>query len=300
MTTERPTSLGVTAISSFGALAETRAFLKALARKPLGVLGAVLVLFVLVVGVLAPVIAPYSPTELHVSNRLMAPTLSHPLGTDALGRDVLSRLIFGAQNSLTVSFISVVTGTIFGAAFGVLSGYFRGPFDFLFQRLMDMMQSFPLLIMAMVIVALLGASTKNVIIAIAIVIIPGYNRVARGATLAVRNYDYITAVRALGASHLRVMMRHILPNISAPIVVLATASFGGAILVQASLTFLGLGASPTEPTWGGMLSVEGRRYWEQAPWLALFPGIAISLAVYGYNLLGDALRDIWDPTMRGQ
>lgn len=298
MTTERPASLGVT-VPSFGALPAIRAFLKALSRKPLGVLGAVLVLFVLVVGVLAPVIAPHSPTEIHVSIRLMAPTPSHPLGTDALGRDVLSRLIFGAQNSLTVSFISVVTGMILGAAFGIVSGYFGGSFDFLFQRLMDMMQSFPLLIMAMVIVALLGASTKNVIIAIAIVIIPGYNRVVRGATLAVRNYDYITAVHAVGASHVRVMLRHILPNISAPIVVLATASFGGAILTQASLTFLGLGASPTEPTWGGMLSVEGRAYWEQAPWLALFPGIAISLAVYGYNLLGDALRDIWDPTMRG-
>lgn len=275
-------------------------FLRALRKKPLGMAGAVVVVIIFAVGVTAPLIAPYDPKEVDMGGRLQAPSLSHPVGTDQVGRDILTRLMYGARVSLTISLTAVGVGATFGAFLGMLSGYFRGRFDFLLQRMMDMMQAFPLLIMALTMVALLGASTRNVIIAIAIVLIPSYNRLVRGSTLAAVNYPYIEAARSIGATDVRILARHILPNITAPLIVLMTASFGGAILVETSLSFLGLGASPTDPTWGGMLSSEGRSYWEQAPWMAVAPGVAISFAVLGYNLLGDALRDIWDPALRGR
>jgi peptide/nickel transport system permease protein len=275
-------------------------FFRALRKKPLGMGGAAVVLIIFLVGLTAPLIAPYDPTAVVMGDRLQGPSLSHPIGTDQIGRDILTRLMYGARVSLTISLSAVGVGATIGALLGMLSGYFRGRFDFILQRVMDMMQAFPLLIMALTIVALLGASTRNVIIAIAIVLVPSYNRLVRGSTLATVNYPYIEAARSVGATHVRILARHILPNITAPLIVLMTASFGGAILVETSLTFLGLGASPTEPTWGGMLSVEGRSFWEQAPWMAIAPGVAISLTVLGYNLLGDALRDIWDPALRGR
>ncbi len=296
----RTAALGSVGPDSSERFAAFWSFFHALRRKPLGFAGAVVVLVVFVVGVLAPVIAPYDPKAISMADRLVSPGLEHLLGTDQLGRDVLSRLMYGARTSLTVSFASVFGGAIIGGFLGIVSGYFRGRLDLVLQRLIDMMQAFPLLVLALVIVALLGASTRNVIIAIAVALIPSYNRVVRGSTLAVANYPYVEAARTIGATNTRILLQHILPNIMAPLLVLMTASFGSAILVETSLTFLGVGASPTEPTWGGMLSVEGRTFWERAPWLAIFPGVAISLAVLGYNLLGDALRDIWDPTMRGR
>jgi peptide/nickel transport system permease protein len=262
--------------------------------------GGVLVLAVFVSGVLAPVIAPYDPEEIRMAERLGAPSLAHWLGTDQLGRDILSRLMYGARISLTVSFGSVIVAGVVGASLGMLSGYIGGPFDLWLQRLLEILMAFPLLLVALTIVALLGSSMLNVIIAIAVAIVPGYNRVIRGSTLQVVNFPYIEAARSLGARDVRILLRHILPNVTAPLLVLMTASLGNAILVETSLTFLGVGAPPGAPTWGGMLSIEGRSYWEQAWWLAVFPGVAISLAVLGYNLLGDALRDIWDPYLRGR
>ncbi|MFN8559453.1 MAG: ABC transporter permease [Dehalococcoidia bacterium] len=269
-----------------------------LRRKPLGVVGLALILLMLFVAIFAPLVAPHDPTQIRMTRRLQPPGLTFPFGTDNVGRDVFSRVVYGARISLTIGALAVTLGTVGGALLGLVSGYVGGRLDFVLQRAMDMIQSFPLLILALVIVAMLGASTRNVIIAIAVVLIPGAGRIVRGSTLSVRTFPYIEAARTVGASDLRIVALHVLPNVAAPIIVIATATLGSAILVESSLSFLGLGSSPTAPTWGGMLSIEGRTFFQMAPWLAVFPGLAISVAVLGFNLLGDALRDLWDPTLR--
>lgn len=267
---------------------------------PLGAIGALVIVFMGLVAILAPWIAPYSPTSIAILDRLEAPSLRHLMGTDNLGRDVLSRLMYGARLSLSVSFFAVLFGATAGSIIGLVSGYFGGRVDFVIQRVMDVLQAFPLLILALVIVSMLGASFQNIVSAIAIVIMPGYSRVARGATITVRRLPYIDAATTIGATTPRIMARHILPNIMAPLLVLATASLGSAILVETSLSFLGLSASPTAPSLGGMLSVEGRAAFQDAPWLAIFPGLAISLVVLGFNLAGDGLRDAWDPALKSR
>jgi peptide/nickel transport system permease protein len=272
--------------------------LTALRRRPLGLVGLAIIVVMATVAIFAPLVAPYNPSEIRMSERLVSPELSHPFGTDNVGRDVFSRLVYGSRVSLAIGTLAVAIGTVAGAMLGLVSGYVGGRLDFVLQRLMDMVQSFPLLILALVIVAMLGASTRNVIIAIAVVLIPGAGRIVRGSTLSVRTLPYIEAARTLGATDLRIVALHVLPNVAAPIIVIATATLGSAILVESSLSFLGLGSSPTQPTWGGMLSLDGRTFFQMAPWLAIFPGMAISLAVLGFNLLGDTLRDIWDPTLR--
>lgn len=266
-------------------------------RKPLGMVSGVVIVTMVITAVFADVIAPYDPLK------LLGPSLapSSPrflFGTDAIGRDLLSRIIYGARVSLWVGLIAVGFGTFFGALIGLVSGYFEGKLDMVLQRLMDMILSLPALILAMAIVSVLGSSTTNSVLAIAIVIVPGQSRVVRGAVLSVKQNQYVEAARALGASHLRILWFHVLVNVMAPIIVLASVTLGNAILVEASLSFLGLGTPPPTPSWGNMLSGSGRAYMEFKPMLAIYPGLAISLAVFSFNLLGDAVRDILDPRLR--
>lgn len=267
---------------------------------PLGALGALLVVMMAVIAILAPWISPYPPGEITITERLQSPSMDHWMGTDNLGRDVLSRLMHGARLSLSVSLFAVAIGATAGSVIGLVSGFLGGKIDFLIQRVMDILQAFPLLVLALVIVSMLGASFQNIVAAIAIVLVPGYSRVARASTISVRQLPYVEAAQTIGASTPRLMGKHIVPNIMAPLLVLATASLGSAILVETSLSFLGLSASPTQPSLGGMLSVEGRAAFQDAPWLAIFPGLAISMVVLGFNLAGDGLRDAWDPALRNR
>ena len=268
--------------------------------KPLGLTSAaVLVLFVLT-AVFAEVLAPYDPLATQPEIRLSPPSQSHPFGTDDIGRDVLSRVVHGSRISLWVGLLAVGIGTVAGMIIGLLCGYCEGRLDLLVQRLMDAIQAIPGLILALAIVSVLKPSTTNAMLAIAIVIIPGNSRIVRGAVLSAKQNRYVEAAQAIGCRHPRIITSHILPNVTAPILIIASIWFGNAILIEATLSFLGLGTQPPTPSWGLMLSSTGRAFMEQAPWLAIFPGLAISLAVLGFNLFGDTLRDAWDPKLRRQ
>ena len=268
-------------------------------RKPLGVVALFIILLVIFAAVFADLIAPYDPLKTDPVHRLLFPTPSHPLGTDNLGRDVLSRIIHGARVSLWVGFLATFIGTGAGALIGMASGYLGGKLDLAVQRFVDAFQAVPGLILALVLISVFGPSVTNAIIAIAIVIAPSDSRVVRGATLATRTNPYVEAAQVVGCRDLRILFRHIAPNVLAPIIVLASVRFAQAILIEASLSFLGLGAPPPQPSWGNMLSGAGRQYMEQVPTLALFPGIAIAMTTLAFNLLGDTLRDIFDPRLRG-
>lgn len=270
-----------------------------LRRKPLGAFAGLLVVVLIWVALLAPLVATHDPEAAVVGERLRPPSLQHLLGTDSFGRDVYSRTVYGAQTSLFVGVVAVLLGTALGSLWGLLSGYFSGRFDFILQRFMDMLLAFPMIVLALSIVAALGSSVFNITLALAIVLTPAANRIVRGSVLSAKENQYVEAAKTIGCGERRIVFVHILPNVTAPIIVLASITLGTAILVEASLSFLGLGPPPPTPTWGGMLSIEGRRFFERAWWLAVFPGVAISLAVLGFNLLGDALRDIWDPRLRG-
>ena len=267
-------------------------------RYPLGVIGGALIVLLAFVAVFAPAIATHDRYALNARARLQEPSSAHYFGTDELGRDTFSRVVYGARISLYVGFISVGIGALAGTAIGLAGAYFRGRIDFWLQRLMDSLFAFPTIILALSIVAVLGASTTNVIIAVGIVSIPRISRVVRSSALAVMAMPYIEAARCMGAADWRITFRHVLPNTMAPIIIMATAGFGGAVLSEASLGVLGVGTPPPEPSWGIMLSGAAQQYIRVAPWLAIFPGIAISLAVFGFNLFGDALRDILDPRLR--
>ena len=267
-------------------------------RKPLGAAGAVIVLALIVLALAAPIVAPYDYREQSRANLLKPPSVAHPFGTDNLGRDIFSRVLFGAQTSLYVGLVAVGVGTTVGSVIGLISGYAGGRVDLLLQRLMDLVLAFPTLILAIATVAMLGPTTTNVVVAMAIVFTPTANRVVRGSVLAEKENQYVEAARAIGCGGTRIAFRHLLPNVMAPIIVIASTSLGTAILVESSLSFLGLGPPPPAPTWGAMLSVGSRSFFEQAPWMAIFPGLAISLAIFGFNLLGDALRDLLDPRLR--
>jgi peptide/nickel transport system permease protein len=251
------------------------------------------------VALLAPALASYDPYELRVVDRFTPPGGAFWLGTDEYGRDLLSRLLYGARISLYIGLLAVGLGTTSGTLLGLVSGYFGGKTDFILQRLTDWLLAFPTLVLALAIVAALGQSTTNVILAVAIVIIPTAARVIRATVLTVREQVFVEAGRAIGCSDGRLLLQHILPNCLAPYLILATAGLGNAILAEAALSFLGLGTPAPEPSWGTMLSGAAQQYIWRAPWMAIFPGAAISLAVFGFNLFGDALRDVLDPRLRG-
>ena len=269
-------------------------------RKPLGMASAALLAVLVLTAIFADVLAPYDPLATQPEIRLAPPGQSHPFGTDDIGRDVLSRVIHGARISLWVGLLAVGIGTLAGTIIGLLCGYCEGRLDLLVQRLMDAIQAIPGLILALAIVSVLKPSTTNAMLAIAIVIIPGNSRIVRGAVLSAKQNRYVEAAQAIGCRHPRIIASHILPNVTAPILIIASIWLGNAILIEATLSFLGLGTQPPTPSWGLMLSSTGRAFMERAPWLAIFPGLAISLAVLGFNLFGDTLRDAWDPKLRRQ
>jgi peptide/nickel transport system permease protein len=267
-------------------------------RYPLGAVGAIIVLVFVLTAVFAPLIAPMDPTTTDAKASLARPGSVFWLGADFMGRDMFSRIVFGARISLTVGLGATLAGGILGVSIGLMSGYLGGTVDLITQRLMDIMQSLPLLVMALVMAAALGPSLENTIIAIAIPLVPTVARVVRSSTLSLREQPFVEAARAVGMGEVRIAMRHVLPNTLAPLIVLGTAQLGSAILVEASLSFLGLGIPEPYPSWGRMLSESAAEYVRTAPWLVIFPGVAISLTVFGTNLLGDALRDILDPRQR--
>jgi peptide/nickel transport system permease protein len=256
--------------------------------------GLFLILFMFFMAIFAPLLAPQDPISMTLENQFQAPSRQHWMGTDDFGRDILSRVIYGARLSLKVGLISVSISLIVGGFIGLISGYFGRWPDMVIQRIMDVMLAFPDLILALAIMAILGPSLRNAMIAIGIASIPVYTRVTRGQVLSLREKEYVEAARACGAGHSRLIFRHILPNTMSPLIVIATLGIAGAILAGAGLSFIGLGAQPPTPEWGAMLS-SGREYLREEWWIATFPGIAIALTVLGFNLLGDGLRDAFDP-----
>src|SRR5512142_2576676 len=260
-------------------------------------LGAILTILLIVVALEAPLLAPFDPNVQDTAHRLDAPSKAHPLGLDDLGRDVLSRIVFGARVSLRVGFSVVVISSILGVALGAIAGYFGGAADVVIMRICDILLAFPGILLAIALVAVLGPSLNNVILALATIGWVGYARLVRGQVLKVREMEYVTAARALGARSPRVIVLHVLPNVSNPGIVMATLGLAGAILSDAALSFLGLGVQPPTPSWGAMLTA-GRRYLGEANHLAIFPGAAIMLAVMGLNFLGDGLIDALDPKYR--
>jgi peptide/nickel transport system permease protein len=274
------------------------AFGRFVRKNPLGAAGGLLVLLLLVAALFADVFATHNPvrTSMHV---LVAPGTEFWLGSDNLGRDLYSRVVHGARISLVVGLTSTLLGAIAGGLVGLVSGYAGGTTDLIAQRVMDIMQALPILVLALVLTAALGPSLTNTVIPISVVIAPRAARVVRASVLAIREFAYVESARALGVGHARVAWRHILPNTFGPFIVLVTAQLGGAILAEAALSFLGLGVPEPYPSWGRMLSIAAAEYAQKAPWLVIYPGLAISLAVFGTNLLGDALRDTLDPRLRG-
>jgi peptide/nickel transport system permease protein len=266
--------------------------------KPLGAAGAVVILGMIVVGALANVLAPYDAYHADYALQFARPSVEHWLGTDEFGRDLLSRLIYGARIALFVGFTASFLGCTLGGLLGVISAYLGGKVDLLLERLMDILLAFPQLILALAIASILGPAVQNVVIAIAIPIVPRAARVVRATALSVKEHVYVEAVAALGAARTRIVLRHIVPNVVAPYIIMLTAQLGGAILAEAALSYLGLGAAEPTPSWGLMLSGSALSYAEKAPWLPIFPGVAISLGVFGFNLFGDSLRDALDPKLR--
>jgi peptide/nickel transport system permease protein len=267
-------------------------------RYPLGAVGLAIVIIFVLVAIFAPVIAKHDPLSTNPSNSLAKPTMNHPMGADSMGRDLYARIVYGARTSLAVGFGATILGVLLGVIVGLACGYLGGWVDLTAQRFIDMLQSLPTLILAMAMAAALGPSITNTMIAIAIPKLPSIARVIRASTLSLREMPFVEAARAMGMSEFRIAIRHVLPNTLAPLIVLATAGLGSAILVEASLSFLGLGVPEPHPSWGRMLSESAAEYARTAPWLVIFPGLAITLAVFGTNLLGDALRDILDPRQR--
>jgi len=268
-------------------------------RYILGTVGLVIMIAFVLTALFAGLISRYDPLTVDSAHALARPSMEHWMGTDSFGRDVWSRIINGARISLAVGIGSTSLGAFFGVIIGLTSGYLSGWVDLVFQRVTDILQALPLLVLALVMTAALGPSLPNVIIAIAIPLIPIVARVIRANTLALREQPFVEAAKSIGMSETRIALRHVLPNTLAPLIVLATAQLGSTILTEASLSFLGLGIPEPYPSWGRMLSESAAEYVRTAPWLVIFPGIAISLAVFGTNLFGDALRDILDPRQRG-
>ena len=269
-------------------------------KRPLGAAGAVIVVVMILAAVFADYIAPYNPLATDYGAMLSAPDAHHWLGTDEFGRDVLTRIIYGARTALFVGFASAVIGATIGLVIGVASAYFSGWIDLIMQRIVDVFISFPLIILALAVVAALGTGTDRVILAILIPMIPRAARICRSGALAIREMPYVDAARAAGFRDRRIILRHMVPNVVAAYLIVLTSFLGQAILLEASLSFLGLGVQEPTPAWGLMLHGGASQYAESAPWMAIFPGIAITLAVFGFNLFGDSLRDALDPRLKTQ
>jgi len=269
-------------------------------KKPLGAAGGAIIIAMLAAAVFADALAPYDQYHGDYGAQFVRPNAEHWFGTDEFGRDVFTRILYGAQIALFVGFTASMAGSTIGGLLGVVSAYAGGKVDLLLERFMDVLLAFPQLILALAVASILGPAVQNVVIAVAIPIIPRAARVVRATALSVKENVYVEAVSALGATRRRVVLQHILPNVVAPYIIMVTAQLAGAILAEAALSYLGLGAAEPTPSWGLMLSGSASAYAEKAPWIGLFPGIAISLAVFGFNLFGDSLRDALDPKLRGR
>ena len=269
-------------------------------RQPLASTGGLVVLIMIFASIFANFLTPYDPEAASWVNQLTPPSAEYWLGTDAFGRDILTRIIYGARTALFVGFTAAFVGATGGLILGVASAYFGGRFDIICQRLVDIVMAFPLIVLALAVVATLGASTVNVIIAITIPFIPQCARVVRSSALAIREIPYVDAARALGFSHTRIIMKHMIPNVMAPYLIMLTTFVGQAILLEASLSYLGMGVQEPTPAWGLMLQGGAEEFAESAPWVPIFPGLAITLAVFAFNLFGDGLRDVLDPRLRSR
>ena len=272
-------------------------------QQPLGAISFVVIAVMMVAGVFSNLVAPYDPVAVDFAAILQPPSWEHWLGTDAFGRDILSRIIYGARTALFIGFLSSFLGSTLGAALGAASAYFGGRIDDVIQRFIDILLAFPIIVLALVVVAVLGKAVVfgidvNLVVAIAIPIVPKVARVVRSAALSVRAMPYIDAARAAGYSHSRIILRHMAPNLAAPYIIMLTAYIAQAILLEASLSFLGLGVTEPTPAWGLMLSGMANDLFDKAPWMIIFPGLAISFAVFAFNLFGDALRDWLDPKFK--
>jgi peptide/nickel transport system permease protein len=268
-----------------------------LLRSKSALIGGTLLLVVVLCALLAPLISPYDPIKTNQRTSLEAPNLAHPMGTDRFGRDVLARVIWAGRLSLPVGFVSVVIGAVLGVALGLIAGYYGGQLDAVIMRFVDLLLAFPGILLALAIVAVLGPSLLNLMIAVGISSIPDYVRITRGTVLSVKEREFVLAARTVGSRSSAIMLRHILPNVLAPLIVLGTLGMAAAIITGSALSFLGLGIRPPTPEWGNMLS-EGREFLQHAWWVAFFPGLAIMVTVFAINLLGDGLRDALDPRMK--
>src|SRR5262245_58067883 len=268
-----------------------------LLRSTSALIGGALLVAVVLCALLAPLISPYDPIKTNQRTSLEAPSLAHPMGTDRFGRDVLARVIWAGRLSLPVGFVSVVIGAVLGVALGLIAGYYGGQLDAVIMRFVDLLLAFPGILLALAIVAVLGPSLLNLMIAVGISSIPDYVRITRGTVLSVKEHEFVLAARTVGSRSSAIILRHILPNVLAPLIVLGTLGMAAAIITGSALSFLGLGIRPPTPEWGNMLS-EGREFLQHAWWVAFFPGLAIMVTVFAINLLGDGLRDALDPRMK--
>jgi ABC-type dipeptide/oligopeptide/nickel transport system permease subunit len=276
-----------------------RMLLLRLQRNPAGAVSAAIVLGIILVALFADVLTPFEPTRIAAGPRLAAPSMRHPFGTDQLGRDMLSRIIAGTRVAIFLSCASIFTGTVIGTFIGLLSGWMEGSVDQVMQRLVDALMAIPALVLALALVAMLGPGFDKIILALSVFAVPTVARIVRGTVLSAKQGVYVEAARSLGSSAFRILLRHILPNVAAPLIIVMTLQLGTVVLGEAALSFLGLGVQPPTVSWGQMLSGSARRMMEQAPWLVIFPTLAISITVLAMNFLGDTLRDIWDPKLRG-
>jgi peptide/nickel transport system permease protein len=268
-----------------------------LVRHRLAMFGVVILLLVTLMAVFGPLVTTYDPNGMDFGARFASPSISHLMGTDDFGRDIFTRIVYGAQISLKVGIIAVTVATVVGTSFGVVAGYGNRVLDEVIMRAMDVLYAFPAILLAIAVMSALGKGENNAMIAIGVVYVPIFARIARGAVLGVRNEEYIVAAHALGAGHIRIIFVHILPNVLSPIIVEITLSLAFAILAEAALSFFGLGKPPPDPSWGRMLA-EGREFYRQSTWMSVFPGLAIFLTVMGFNFIGDGLRDALDPRLR--
>jgi peptide/nickel transport system permease protein len=276
-----------------------RPMVRALFKNGRVLLGSIILLCVVVSAIGAPFLTPHDPNRQDIQNRLAQPSLRHLLGTDQYGRDILSRIIYGARISLLVGILSVLIGILVGVPLGLLAGYFGKWPDLVICKIIDILMSFPMLLLAMAIVAILGTSLVNTILAIGIASVPRFARLTRGEVLALKNREFIEAVRAIGANPFRIILYHLMPNIISPIIIMGTLYTATAIITEANLSFLGLGTQPPTATWGGMIS-DGRPFLRSSPWVSTIPGIAIALSVLSFNIFGDGLRDALDPKLKGE